>query len=101
MTESVYCMTKAAMAHLTRCLAVEWARHGITVNAVAAHVHQDAGHGEVARRRRVPRRLLARIPLGRVGEPVDVSAAVVFLSSPAAALITGATLLIDRGFTAR
>ena len=45
--------------------------------------------------------LLARIPLGRVGEPVDVSAAVVFLASPAAALITGATLLIDGGFTAR
>ena len=45
--------------------------------------------------------LLARIPLGRVGEPLDVSAAVVFLSSPASALITGATLLIDGGFTAR
>ena len=42
-----------------------------------------------------------RTPLGRVGEPADVSAAVVFLASPAAALITGATLLIDGGFTAR
>ena len=45
--------------------------------------------------------LLARIPLGRVGEPIDVAAAVVFLASPAASLITGATLMIDGGFTAR
>ena len=45
--------------------------------------------------------LLARIPLGRVGEPSDVPAAVVFLASPAASLITGATLLIDGGLTAR
>jgi NAD(P)-dependent dehydrogenase (short-subunit alcohol dehydrogenase family) len=45
--------------------------------------------------------LLSRIPLGRVGEPIDVAAAVVFLASPASALITGATLLIDGGFTAR
>ena len=45
--------------------------------------------------------LLARIPLGRVGEPIDVAAAVVFLASPAAALITGTTLMIDGGWTAR
>jgi NAD(P)-dependent dehydrogenase (short-subunit alcohol dehydrogenase family) len=45
--------------------------------------------------------LLARIPLGRVGEPADVAAAVVFLASPAASMITGATLMIDGGWTAR
>jgi len=45
--------------------------------------------------------LLSKIPLGRVGDPIDVAGAVVFLASPAAALVTGATLLIDGGFTAR
>ena len=50
---------------------------------------------------RVPGRVLARIPLGRIGDPMDVAGAVVFLASPAASLITGATLLIDGGWTAR
>ena len=100
-TESVYCMTKAAIAHLTRCLAVEWARHGINVNAVAPTFIKTPGTVKWLEDETFRAELLARIPLGRVGEPLDVSAAVVFLSSPASALITGATLLIDGGFTAR
>ena len=100
-TESVYCMTKAAIAHLTRCLAVEWARHGINVNAVAPTFIKTPGTVKWLDDDAFRTDLLARIPLGRVGEPADVSAAVVFLASPAASLITGATLLIDGGFTAR
>jgi NAD(P)-dependent dehydrogenase (short-subunit alcohol dehydrogenase family) len=100
-TESVYCMTKAAIAHLTRCLAVEWARHGINVNVVAPTFIKTPGTAKWLDDDAFRADLLARIPLGRVGEPLDVSAAVVFLSSPASALITGATLLIDGGFTAR
>ena len=100
-TESVYCMTKAAIAHLTKCLAVEWARHGINVNAVAPTFIKTPGTAKWLEDDAFRADLLARIPLGRVGEPADVSAAVVFLASPAAALITGATLLIDGGFTAR
>ena len=100
-TESVYCMTKAAIAHLTRCLAVEWACHGINVNAVAPTFIKTPGTVKWLEDETFRAELLARIPLGRVGEPLDVSAAVVFLSSPASALITGATLLIDGGFTAR
>src|SRR5215471_2956947 len=100
-TESVYCMTKAAIAHLTKCLAVEWARHGINVNAVAPTFIRTPGTVKWLQDDAFRTDLLARIPLGRVGEPTDVSAAVVSLASPAAALITGATILIDGGFTAR
>ena len=101
-TESVYCMTKAAIAHLTKCLAVEWGQPRHHRQRGRADVHPHAGHGQVAGRpKRSARDLLARIPLGRVGEPTDVAGAVVFLASPAAAMITGATLLIDGGWTAR
>ena len=100
-TESVYCMTKAAIAHLTKCLAVEWAPHGVNVNAVAPTFIRTPGTVKWLADETFRRELLARIPLGRVGEPADVAAAVVFLASPAASLITGATLLIDGGWTAR
>ena len=94
-------MTKAAIAHLTKCLAVEWARHGINVNAVAPDLHPHAGNREVAGRRRVPRRPARAHPARPRGRAHRRAAAVVFLASPAASLITGATLLIDGGFTAR
>jgi NAD(P)-dependent dehydrogenase (short-subunit alcohol dehydrogenase family) len=98
-TESVYCMTKAAIAHLTKCLALEWGRHGINVNGVAPTFVRTPGTVKWLENDAFRRDLLAKLPLGRVGEPVDVAGAVVFLASPAAALITGATLLIDGGYT--
>ncbi|HZU24837.1 MAG TPA: 3-oxoacyl-ACP reductase family protein [Bryobacteraceae bacterium] len=101
-TESVYCMTKAGIAHLTKCLAVEWGQHGITVNAVApTFIHTPGTEqclADPAFRADVTERIAA---LHRIGEPMDVAGAVVFLSSPAASLITGHTLLIDGGWTAR
>ena len=100
--ESVYCMTKAAIAHLTKCLAVEWGRHGINVNAVAPTFVRTPGTesalSDPAFRADVEERIAA---LHRIGEPVEVAGAVVFLASPAASLITGETLLIDGGWTAR
>lgn len=98
-TESVYCMTKAAIAHLTKCLALEWGRHRINVNAVAPTFVRTPGTAKWLENEAFRRDLLAKIPLGRVGEPVDVAGAVVFLASPAAAMITGATLMIDGGYT--
>jgi len=101
-TESVYCMTKAAIAHLTKCLAVEWGKHNITVNAVApTFIHTPGTEGALADpafRDDVIERIAA---LHRIGEPMDVAGAVVFLASPAASLITGHTILIDGGWTAR
>jgi len=100
-TESVYCMTKAAIAHLTKCLAVEWGPHNINVNAVAPTFIRTPGTLKWLENEAFRNDLLGKIPLGRVGDPIDVAGAVVFLASPAAALISGATLMIDGGFTAR
>jgi NAD(P)-dependent dehydrogenase (short-subunit alcohol dehydrogenase family) len=99
-TESVYCMTKAAISHLTKCLAVEWAAHDILVNAVAPTFIRTPGTVKWLAEPEFRRSLLARIPLGRVGEPEDVAGAIVFLASPAASMITGTTLMIDGGWTA-
>jgi NAD(P)-dependent dehydrogenase (short-subunit alcohol dehydrogenase family) len=101
-TESVYCISKAAVAHLTKCLAVEWGRHGITVNAVAPTFIHTPGTEEALADPAFEAEVLERIAgLHRIGEPMDVAGAVVFLASPAASLITGVTLLIDGGWTAR
>src|ERR1700758_5635381 len=100
-TESIYCMTKAAIAHLTKCLAVEWGKYNIRVNAVAPTFIRTPGTESVladpAFRSNIVERIAA---LHRIGEPMDVAGAVVFLASPAASLITGHTLLIDGGWTA-
>lgn len=100
--ESVYCMTKAGIAHLTRCLAVEWGRHGITVNAVApTFIHTpgtSAALSDPAFRADVEERIAA---LHRIGAPGDVAGAVLYLVSPAAGLVTGHTLVVDGGWTAR
>ena len=101
-TESVYCASKAAISHLTKCLAIEWGPHNITVNAVAPTFISTPGTDEAlsdpAFRADVIERIAA---LHRIGEPMDVAGAVLFLASPAAALITGHTILIDGGWTAR
>jgi NAD(P)-dependent dehydrogenase (short-subunit alcohol dehydrogenase family) len=101
-TESVYCMTKAGISHLTKCLAVEWGKYNINVNAVApTFIHTPGTQGALADaefRQDVIDRIAA---LHRIGEPIEVAGAVVFLASPAASLITGHTLVIDGGWTAR
>jgi len=100
--ESVYCMTKAGISHLTRCLAVEWGKHNITVNAIAPTFIETPGTASTladpALRADITERIAA---LHRVGQPMDVAGAVIFLASPAASLITGDTILIDGGWTAR
>ena len=87
---------------LTKCLAVEWDPQNITVNAVAPTFIATPGTEEQlsdpAFRADVIERIAA---LHRLGEPMDVAGAVIFLASPASALITGHTILIDGGWTAR
>ena len=98
-TESVYCMTKAAISHLTKCLALEWARYHITVNAVAPTFIATPGTKKWLDDADFRASVRKRIPLGRIGDPLDVAGPVVFLASPAASLITGATLMVDGGWT--
>jgi NAD(P)-dependent dehydrogenase (short-subunit alcohol dehydrogenase family) len=101
-TEAIYCASKAAVSHLTKCLAVEWGRYGVTVNAVApTFIRTDGTAADLADpafRTDVTERIAG---LHRIGEPVDVAGGVVFLASPAASLVTGTTLMIDGGWTAR
>lgn len=101
-TESVYCASKAGVSHLTKCLAVEWGQHKITVNAVAPTFISTPGTDEALSDPAFRADVIERIAgLHRIGEPMEVAGAVVFLASPAASLITGHTILIDGGWTAR
>ena len=101
-TESVYCATKAAIVHLTKCLAVEWGKYGITVNAVAPTFIETPGTDECLSDAGFRADVVERIAaLHRIGQPMDVAGAVVFLASPAASLITGHAIVIDGGWTAR
>jgi NAD(P)-dependent dehydrogenase (short-subunit alcohol dehydrogenase family) len=101
-TESIYCMTKAAIVHLTKCLAVEWGKHNITVNAVAPTFIRTPGTEACLADPEFRSDVIERVAaLHRVGEPMEVAGAVVFLASSAASLITGETILIDGGWTAR
>ncbi len=98
--EPIYCMTKAAINHLTRCLAVEWAPYGINVNSVAPTFIWTDGTRPSLADPAFHAQVLGHIPLGRIGNPIDVAGTVVFLASPAASLITGANILVDGGWSA-
>jgi NAD(P)-dependent dehydrogenase (short-subunit alcohol dehydrogenase family) len=100
--EAIYCASKAAVSHLTKCLAIEWGRYGINVNAVAPTFIRTPGTAPALADPDFASDVLERIAgLHRVGEPVDVAGAVVYLASPAASLVTGTTLMVDGGWTAR
>jgi NAD(P)-dependent dehydrogenase (short-subunit alcohol dehydrogenase family) len=100
--EAIYCLGKAAVSHMTKCFAVEWGEHGVRVNCVAPTFFKTDGTAEALAEPGFKADVLERIAaLHRIGEPEEVSGAVVFLCSDAAAMITGHTLLIDGGWTAR
>ena len=100
--EAIYCASKAAVSHLTKCHAVEWGRHGITVNAVAPTFIRTPGTEPALSDPAFKADVIERIAgVHRIGEPVDVAGAVVYLASPAASLVTGTTLMVDGGWTAR
>jgi len=98
---TVYCTTKHAVEGMTKAMAVELGPHGIRVNSVAPTFVETPMtapfFADEAFRADVER----RIPLGRIGQVEDVAGAVVYLASPAAALVTGTSLLVDGGWTAQ
>jgi NAD(P)-dependent dehydrogenase (short-subunit alcohol dehydrogenase family) len=98
---TAYSAAKAAVANLTRALALELGPHGIRVNAIAPTVIVTDLNRELVRTQpRLYQAVLDRTPLGRLGEPEDIAGALVFLASPAARFVTGQTLFVDGGYTA-
>lgn len=98
---TVYCATKHAVEGLTKALAVELAEHGIRVVSVAPTFVRTAMTAAQLDEPSTRHSLLAQIPLRRFGHPEEVAAAVVFAASDGAALLTGSSVLLDGGWTAR
>jgi NAD(P)-dependent dehydrogenase (short-subunit alcohol dehydrogenase family) len=98
-----YAASKAALVMLTKVLAIEWAEHGIRVNAVAPglvetpRVEQALGTQEA---RHEHESKISKIPMSRTGKPREIASAVVFLASDAASFVTGQTLFVDGGYSA-
>jgi 3-oxoacyl-[acyl-carrier protein] reductase len=96
-----YATTKAALVGLTRSAAVEWAPHGVRVNAVGpGYVDTGVLRAAIDSGTLDPADVLERIPAGRLAEPAEIGAMVSFLASPQAAYITGQVLYVDGGFLA-
>jgi tropinone reductase I len=98
-TGAIYGMTKAALNHLSRYLAVEWAPDGILVNAIAPWYIKTPLAESVLKNPEYLQQVLDRTPLQRVGQPEEVAAAAAFLCMPAASYITGQCLAVDGGFS--
>ncbi len=98
---SVYCMTKHGLEGLTKAMAVELARHNIRVNSVAPTFIETPLTQPFLQQPGFRDEMLSKIPSGRFGSIEEVAAAVSYLASPAAAIVTGSSLKVDGGWTAQ
>jgi NAD(P)-dependent dehydrogenase (short-subunit alcohol dehydrogenase family) len=98
---AAYSASKGAVIALTRVLALEWSPFGVTVNSVAPTFVRTPGTAERLDRPEFMGEVLSRIPAGRVATTAEVAGAVIYLASPAAAMVTGSVLVVDGGWTAQ
>jgi NAD(P)-dependent dehydrogenase (short-subunit alcohol dehydrogenase family) len=98
---AVYCASKGGVNMLTKVLALEWAEHGINVNAIAPTFIYTPGTAPLLDGPGLRDRILDKIPLRQLGTPADVAGAVAYLATPASRLVTGTVLMVDGGWTAQ
>jgi NAD(P)-dependent dehydrogenase (short-subunit alcohol dehydrogenase family) len=94
---AAYAASKAAVAHVTRVLAVEWAQYGVRVNAIGPAVTPTPLAAPILATEASRASALARIPMGRFGSPDDLIAATIFLLSQGSSFVTGQTIYVDGG----
>jgi 2-dehydro-3-deoxy-L-rhamnonate dehydrogenase (NAD+) len=99
-SQGAYTASKGAVAALTRSLAIDWAEHGVRVNAVAPGFTVTPMTAAFFENETFLQAATDRIPLGRLLEPTEIAGAIVFLASPLASAITGVVLPVDGGWTA-
>lgn len=97
---AAYSASKAAVASLTKSLAIEWAKHGVNVNAIAPGVFRTALNQKLLDETPRGQEFLTRTPMGRFGQVEELAGAAVFLASEAASFVTGEVLVVDGGFLA-
>ncbi len=97
---AAYSASKAAVASLTKSLAIEWAKKGVNVNAIAPGVFRTALNQKLLDESERGREFLTRTPMGRFGTVDELAGAAVFLASEAASFVTGEILVVDGGFLA-
>jgi NAD(P)-dependent dehydrogenase (short-subunit alcohol dehydrogenase family) len=86
---------------MTRSLALEWAEHHITVNAICPGVFATPINRSLIDDPTTYEKVVAKIPMSRFGEPVELAGAVLFLASEAGSYVTGSALVVDGGYTAQ
>jgi len=97
---AAYSASKAAVASLTKSLSIEWAKHGVNVNAIAPGVFRTALNQQLLDESPRGQEFLTRTPMGRFGKVEELAGAAVFLASDAASYVTGEVLVVDGGFLA-
>ena len=97
---AAYAASKAAVASLTKSLAIEWARHGVCVNAIAPGVFRTPLNTELLDSTDRGKEFLLRTPMGRFGKVEELVGAAIYLASDAASYVTGEILVVDGGFLA-